>query len=333
MNIENLITELKQSFDSASSERGLIEIKNIFVKKHLMPLYDQLKTSNDKKTLGLLINDFKNQIELLTNQAIENLNNQNDIIDLDKFSNPTLLVDNLKPANRHILNLIVNDIASFFKKLNFELINGNEVVLNEMNFDNLNIDENHPARASADSFFIDAEKMLRTHCTTTTAEMLNNNPNKDIRIMSYGNVYRKDDDDATHSHQFMQIDFVWVKENLTIANLKWVIDSLIKYLFGPNLKTRYRLSFFPFTEPSFEVDVQCFKCNNKGCSICKHTTWIEIMGCGMLHQNVLEKANLSHLKTGLAFGIGVDRVAMLKYGVDDIRFLYTNNIKFNKQIK
>lgn len=175
--------------------------------------------------------------------------------------------------------------------------------------------------------------MLRTHCTTTTAELIHNALNKDIRIMSFGNVYRKDDDDATHSHQFMQIDFVWIKENLTIANLKWLIDSLIKYLFGNQLETRYRLSFFPFTEPSFEVDVQCFKCNLKGCSVCKYSTWIEIMGTGMLHQNVLSAANLDPNLKGLAFGIGVDRIAMLKYEIDDIRYLYSNNIKFNKQIK
>lgn len=333
MEFASLIKNLEENLKQAKNERQLIEFKNIFIKQHLLPLYDELKVSQNKKELGLKINKFKNAIEDVSNKAIESINDLLDTPELSKWTNKSVNINYLKQANAHILNKIVDDIANFFKQLNFEIVNGSEVVLSEMNFNNLNIDENHPARASADSFFVDVETMLRTHCTTTTAERLNNNKNKDIRIMSYGNVYRKDDDDATHSHQFMQIDFVWVKEGLTIANLKWLINALIKYLFGKNLKTRYRLSFFPFTEPSFEVDVQCFKCNGEGCSICKKTTWIEILGTGMLNQNVLAKANLSHLKTGLAFGIGVDRVAMLKYGVDDIRYLYSNNIKFNKQIK
>ena len=333
MDIANLIQNLKQTLQNASNERHLIELKNIFVKQHLLPLYDELKKSDNKKEMGLLINEFKQQIELITNQALVELNNKSDQIDLKKWANKTLFTPFIKNGHHHIINNIIDDIAQFFKKLNFEIVSGPEVVSPVYNFDHLNIDENHPARASADSFFINSVQMLRTHCTTTTAQVLENNPHKDIRIMSFGNVYRKDDDDATHSHQFNQVDFVWVKEGLTVANLKWLIDSLIKYLFGQNLKTRYRLSFFPFTEPSFEVDVQCFKCDLKGCAVCKKSTWIEIMGTGMLHENVLKAANINDIKTGMAFGVGIDRIAMLKYEIDDIRYLYSNNFKFNAQIK
>lgn len=330
---DQLLKELKTSLLSAKNERQLIEFKNIFIKQHLLPMYDQLKSSDDKKSLGLVINQFKQQIEEVSNECLNVIENESDQKSADQLINLSLKENYYNSATFHLLTIIINDIANFFKQLNFEIVSGNEVVDIKMNFDQLNIDENHPARANADSFFINHIKMLRTHCTTTTAELIYNASNKDIRIMSFGNVYRKDDDDATHSHQFMQVDFVWIKENLTIANLKWLIDALIKYLFGEQLKTRYRLSFFPFTEPSFEVDVQCFKCDLKGCAVCKCSTWIEIMGTGMLHQNVLKAANLDLNLKGLAFGIGIDRVAMLKYGIDDIRYLYSNNIKFNKQIK
>ncbi|EDT87981.1 phenylalanyl-tRNA synthetase, alpha subunit [Ureaplasma parvum serovar 14 str. ATCC 33697] len=333
MDVINLIKNLKQILRTANNERHLIELKNIFVKQHLLPLYDELKKSTNKKEMGLLINNFKQQIEFVTDQILKELNNKDDQVDLKKWTNKTLFTPFINNGHHHILNSIIDDIASFFKKLNFEIVSGPEVVSPIYNFDHLNIDENHPARASADSFFINSIKMLRTHCTTTTAQFLENNVNKDIRIMSFGNVYRKDDDDATHSHQFNQVDFVWVKEGLTVANLKWLIDSLIKYLFGQNLKTRYRLSFFPFTEPSFEVDVQCFKCDLKGCAVCKKSTWIEIMGTGMLHENVLKAANINDIRTGMAFGVGIDRIAMLKYEIDDIRYLYSNNFKFNAQIK
>lgn len=239
----------------------------------------------------------------------------------------------LKNGSMHLLNIVLDDAIKFFEQLNFEVVSGNEVVTDQFNFHNLNIPKNHPSRNMQDSFFINEELLLRTHCTVTTAQKIYQNKNDDIRVLSYGNVYRKDDDDATHSHQFTQLDLVWVNKNINVANLKWLIDSFLKYLFENNdIQTRYRLSYFPFTEPSFEVDVSCFKCQQKGCSICKKTGWIEILGAGLLNMNVLRLADIKN-SVGLAAGIGIERIAMLKYGISDIRDFYNNNFAFIKQFK
>ncbi|WP_031489260.1 phenylalanine--tRNA ligase subunit alpha [Ureaplasma canigenitalium] len=329
--LNSYISELKKILDDADSKARVIEKKNIFVKERVKPLYEELKTASDKKSYGLFLNDLKKAIEETTNQYIISFT-EDEAPDI-----PSMLFaseqDNFLPNGHfHILNKVLDDILAFFAKLSFNVVSFNEVVNPLYNFDVLNIKEDHPARVNDDSFYISASKMLRTHCTSTTAHFLMNNEDEDIRLLSYGNVYRKDDDDATHSHQFMQMDLVWVRDNLTVSNLKWLIDELIKYIFKENLTTRYRLSYFPFTEPSFEVDVSCFKCDKKGCALCKQTGWIEILGSGMLHPAVLENAGITKKRSAIAFGIGIDRIAMLKYNVDDIRYLYTNNKKFNDQI-
>ena len=175
--------------------------------------------------------------------------------------------------------------------------------------------------------------MLRAHTTASTAEqILLNNKSTDLRVLSVGNVYRNDDDDLSHSHQFNQIDVIWVKDGLTVANLKWLMSSLLKHLYGQDVKIRYRMSFFPFTEPSIEADIECPTCHGKGCSLCKKSGWLEIFGAGMLHQNVLKKANVN-CKTAIAAGFGIDRLAMIKYGINDIRYLYTNDFRFSNQFK
>ena len=331
-NYSELLEVLSQELSQATSEKQAIEIKNIFNKKHVAPLYKQLAVAENKKELGQQLNQFKNEIDSLLESYIANLNNKLDQIDPSKIVDLSLNNQSLNNGHEHLLNIVLNDTISFFKSLNFDVVSGNEVVSDEFNFQRLNIPKNHPARNMQDSFFINEDFVLRTHCTVTTAQKIDNNQKDDIRILSYGNVYRRDDDDATHSHQFMQIDFVWVRKGLNLANLKWVIDSFIKYLFGESSKTRYRLSFFPFTEPSFEVDVTCFKCHGTGCNICKKTGWIEILGAGMLHENVLNMAGIKD-KTAIAGGIGIERLAMLKYGISDIRYLYNNNFAVNKQFK
>ncbi|MCV3743342.1 phenylalanine--tRNA ligase subunit alpha [Ureaplasma sp. ES3154-GEN] len=331
MNKQEILQQLHSQLSVAQNKQQLTEIKNIFIKQHLTPLYKELKSADDKKTMGLMINELKQGIEELFQSICTKFDHRNEPNSFGIYDNLSLNTQLLNQGHLHLFTQTINDVVSFFKQLNFEIISGDEVVLQTKNFDALNIDPNHPARANADSFFINSQLMLRTHCTTNTAYLLDNNQSDDIRIMSYGNVYRKDDDDATHSHQFMQIDFVWVKKGLSIANLKWIITNFLSHVFNKDLKTRFRLSFFPFTEPSFEVDVECFKCNGDGCNVCKYTTWIEIMGAGMLHKNVLDYAGINKDLDGLAFGIGIDRIIMLKHNIDDIRHLYNNNFKFNKQ--
>lgn len=335
INKDAIIKEFKLTIENISNVSKLIEEKNIFFKKNVAILYDKLREikNEEKKEFGQLLNQLKIQLETIfeeqKNSIEEMLNNKNDNVDYDI----NLVTLDLKKGSFHILTMIQNEIMDFFKQLNFEIVNGDEVVSVNDNFDKLNINVNHPVRQTNDSFYLNnCSKMLRTHCTANTSQQINNK-NHELKILSYGSVYRNDDDDLTHSHQFNQIDFVWIKEGLSIAHLKWVIDQLLKHLFGSDIKTRYRLSYFPFTEPSFEVDIGCFKCHGKGCSLCKNSGWIEILGAGLLHQNVLDQANINFTKTALAAGFGLDRIAMIKYGINDIRYLYNNDFRLINQLK
>lgn len=330
INKQEYLNKLDTLLKEAKNSSQLIEIKNVFLKNEVAPLYKQLATMENKKEFGQLLNELKKEIEDLYLNSLKKFSDSEDKVEQlydYSFENKYLL-----NGTSHLLNNVLNQAIDFFTQLNFDIVSGDEVVTDEFNFHNLNIPKNHPARNMQDSFFINDELMLRTHCTVTTAQKIYQNKSDDIRVLSYGNVYRKDDDDATHSHQFMQIDLVWINKDMNLANLKWLIDSFLKYLFNENIKTRYRLSYFPFTEPSFEVDVSCFKCNQQGCNICKKTGWIEILGAGLLNLNVLDIANIKN-KVGLAAGIGVERIAMLKYGITDIRDFYSNNFAFNKQFK
>ena len=328
---EVYLNKLKSQLSQAQNLSQINEIKNIFLKQEISPLYKELSTTENKKEFGIFLNSLKHEIEDLYDNFVENFRNINDQI--EPLCDYTLKNQFLNNGHYHILSIVLDDIISFLKQLNFEIVSGNEVVTDQFNFINLNIPKNHPARNNQDSFFINNEFLLRTHCTVTTAERIYKNNAEDIRIASYGNVYRKDDDDATHSHQFMQLDIVWINNNLNVSNLKWLIDSFLKYLFNSDeVKTRYRLSYFPFTEPSFEVDLGCFKCKQKGCNVCKNTGWIEILGAGLLNPNVLKMSKIN-AKVGLAAGIGIERIAMLKYGINDIRDLYTNNFEFNRQFR
>lgn len=329
---QELLHILEEELEKATNEQQAYEIKNIFIKQYVNPMMKRISEAEDKKAFGLMINNFKKEIENIFENKINSLDQNSTYADGINYNDVSLTNNSLKIGNHHLLNIVLNDIIDFFNSLNFTIVSGNEVVEDKFNFQNLNIPADHPARNSHDSFFINKNLLLRTHCTTTTAEYIYNNPQNDIRLLSYGNVYRNDDDDATHSHQFTQIDFVWIRNDLSLSNLKWIIDSFLKHIFGANIKTRYRLSFFPFTEPSFEVDISCFKCNSEGCNICKKTGWIEVLGAGMLNQNVLKSANIHNTK-GLAGGIGVERIAMLKYSISDIRNLYNNNFFINKQFK
>ncbi len=332
--INKLADDLSRQLKDIKNEKLAIECRNIFTKKHLAPLYDELKiASNDKKKeLGISINLLKNKILEITEERIQQIKSElesaNHVINYDIYLNAA----DLKKGTLTPLSMMANEVISFFKKMNFRIESGDEVVRSLDNFDKLDISKDHPARQGNDSFYIDEDYMLRTHCTATTAKVIANNNSKDIRVLSFGNVYRKDDDDATHSHQFNQIDIVWVKEGLSLQNLKWLVHEMLKYIFGSKVETRFRLSYFPFTEPSFEVDMTCPYCEGKGCPICKQTGWIELLGAGMLHANVLKAANIN-IKTGLAAGFGIDRLAMIKYGIKDIRDLYSNDFRVLNQFK
>ena len=234
------------------------------------------------------------------------------------------------------MNIVVDEIINIFLPLGYTVVDGPEVETYKFNFEYLNIPENHPARAMQDTFYITENLLLRTQTSGLQARAMQANIEKTpVKIICPGKVYRRDDDDATHSHQFMQLETLVVGKDVTMAELKGTLDLVAKKMFGEKRQIRLRSSYFPFTEPSVEVDVSC-ACNGKGCPICKGTGWIEILGAGMVHPNVLKMSGYDpEVFSGFAIGFGVDRITMLKYGFDDIRHLYNNDLRvinqFNKE--
>ena len=241
----------------------------------------------------------------------------------------------VKAGTHHPLTSVVEEVEDLFLGMGYEVAEGPEVEQDYYNFEALNLPKGHPARDMQDTFYITEETLLRTHTSTVQARVMNKNEGKGpVKIICPGKVYRRDDDDATHSHQFMQIEGLVVDENIRMSDLKGTLEVFVKKMFGADREIRLRPSFFPFTEPSVEVDVSCAKCGGKGCNVCKQTGWIEILGAGMVHPNVLEMAGYDSTKyRGFAFGIGVESIAMLKHGVDDIRHFYTNDVRFLDQFK
>ena len=234
---------------------------------------------------------------------------------------------------KHPLTITIEEISRVFMNMGFAITEGPEVETVFNNFDGLNAGPNHPARDMTDTFYITDDILLRTQTSTVQVRtLLKEKP--PIKVIAPGRCFRCDTPDATHSPMFHQIEGLVVDEGITMADLKGTLDSFAKQLFGTSTKTKFRPHHFPFTEPSAEMDVSCFKCGGKGCKVCKGSGWIEILGCGMVHPNVLKVGNIDTEKyTGFAFGMGVERVAMLKYGVEDIRLFYENDMRFINQFK
>lgn len=239
----------------------------------------------------------------------------------------------VKVGNHHPLTRVIEEIEDLFIGMGYTVAEGPEVETDYYNFEALNIPKGHPARDMQDTFYITEDILLRTHTSPMQARTMEKNKGKGpLKIICPGKVYRRDNDDATHSHQFMQIEGLVVGENIRMSDLKGTLEVFAKKIFGEDREIRLRPSFFPFTEPSVEMDISCKICGGKGCHVCKGTGWIEILGAGMVHPNVLEMSGYDSKKyTGFAFGMGPERIAMLKYGIDDIRHYYTNDIRFLKQ--
>ena len=247
-----------------------------------------------------------------------------------------ITLDGLKPVigTIHPLMLVQQEIEDVFIGLGYTVADGPEVEMDLYNFERANIPKDHPARDMQDTFYINAEELLRTHTTAIQTRQLEKCAKEHalpIKVICPGKVYRRDDDDATHSHQFIQCEGLVIGKDIRLSDLKGTLLFLAQKMFGESRTIRFRPSYFQFTEPSVEVDVSCHVCGGKGCSVCKGTGWIEILGAGMVHPNVLEMAGIDSKEySGFAFGIGIERVAMLKYGIQDIRNFYTNDIRFLK---
>ncbi len=232
----------------------------------------------------------------------------------------------------HPINLVRNELIEAFAGMGFEIFEGPEIELDEYNFRLLNIPQDHPARDMQDTLYITDNILLRTQTSSGQARVMQSKK-PPLKILSPGKVYRADDD-ATHSPMFHQMEGLVVDKNITLCDLKGTLEAFLKKMFNGDLKTRFRPSYFPFTEPSVEVDVTCFECKGKGCHLCKGTGWIEVLGAGIVNRRVLENCNIDPDEyQGFAFGIGLERIAMLKYGIPDIRLFFENDIRFLKQFK
>ncbi|NLW07333.1 MAG: phenylalanine--tRNA ligase subunit alpha [Clostridia bacterium] len=233
---------------------------------------------------------------------------------------------------RHPLYQILNEIKDIFIGLGFDVAEGPEVESDYYNFEALNLPKMHPARDMQDSFYITSEVLLRTHTSPVQVRVMEaRRPEIPVRIIAPGKVYRRDDD-ATHSPMFHQVEGLLIDERVTFGELKGTLMAFIKQMFGEKLQVRFRPSYFPFTEPSAEVDMSCGNCDGSGCRVCSYTGWLEILGCGMVHPRVLSMSGYDPEKvSGYAFGMGVERIAMLKYGIDDLRLFYENDLRFLRQ--
>ena len=245
----------------------------------------------------------------------------------------TLPATRIKRGSIHPLNRIIEDVEDLFVSMGYDVVTGPELETDEYCFERLNLPKDHPARDMQDSFYITTEYLLRTQTSSVQARtMMANTEKTPIRMICPGKTYRKEDD-ATHSHQFNQVEGLVVDKDISFANLKGTLEVFVKRLLGEKTQLRFRPSYFPFTEPSYEVDATCFKCGGKGCNLCKQTGWIELLGSGMVHPNVLKMNGYDpDVYSGFAFGTGLDRLAMFKYGITDMRLLYTNDVRFLSQL-
>ena len=239
----------------------------------------------------------------------------------------------VKVGSAHPITLVMDELIDCFTGLGFEVMEGPEVELDHYNFELMNLPKNHPARDAQDTFYMDDNIVLRTHTSPMQARaMLTRKP--PIRIICPGRVYRADEVDATHSPVFHQMEGLVVDENVSMSDLRGTLEAFAKKLYGNDVSTRFRPSFFPFTEPSAEVDLTCSACHGKGCRICKDTGWVEVLGCGMVNPKVLEMCGIDSRKySGFAFGMGVERLSNLKYNVPDMRYLYENDVRFLRQFR
>lgn len=290
-------------------------------------------SKEERPVIGELVNNVRDELENLINTAQERLEEEklNQKLESEKID-ITLPSTKIKRGSKHPINRIIEELEDLFVSMGYDVVDGPELETDEYCFERLNLPKGHPARDMQDTFYITTEYLLRTQTSSVQARtMMANKEKTPIRVICPGKTYRRDDD-ATHSHQFGQIEGLVIDEGISLAHLKGTLEVFARHMLGEDSKLRFRPSYFPFTEPSYEVDVSCFKCGGKGCNLCKQTGWIEILGSGMVHPNVLKMNGYAPEKySGFAFGTGLDRLAMFKYGIPDIRLLYANDVRFLNQ--
>ena len=321
----------------AESLKELQELRIAYLGKKgsIQALMAEMKSlpKEEKPAFGQMVNVAKQAVAAAMDEKQEELRKKELAQQLmDEKIDITLAGRNMDRGTQHPLLMIQQELEDLFIGMGYKIAEGPEVESDYYNFELANLPKDHPARDMQDTFYIDPNTLLRTHTTAIQMRELEKADGKlPIKLICPGKVYRRDDDDATHSHQFMQCEGLVVGEHITLADLKGTLEFMADAMFGSGREVRFRPSYFPFTEPSVEVDVSCPFCNGKGCSVCKGSGWIEILGAGMVHPHVLEMNGFDPEKcSGFAFGVGMERVAMLKYGIDDIRNFYTNDMRFLK---
>ena len=336
--MEKLLQEIKEELKRVSDLKTLNELKIKYLSKKgpINELSLKMKdlSAEEKKEYGMKLNNFKNEV----NTLFENLNETLEIEEINKKLESEK-IDISLPATKipvgapNILEHVVEEVEELLMSMGYDVVDGPEIEEDKFNFEMLNIPKGHAARDAQDTFYIEDESvLLRSQTSPVQARtMLKGEGKTPIRMICPGKTYRRDDDDATHSHQFMQIEGLLVEKkdkNISLSDLKGTFDVIAKKLFGEDVETRFRPSYYQFTEPSVETDISCFNCKGKGCSICKNTGWITISGAGIVHPNVLENCGYDPNEwTGFAFGFGAERCAMLKYGINDIRTFYQTDLR------
>lgn len=289
-------------------------------------------SAEDRPKVGQLVNETREQIETVLDSAISKMERivrenqmKKEIIDV------TLPAKKNRVGHRHPDTIAMEEVERIFVGMGYEVVEGPEIETDYYNFEALNIPADHPAKDEQDTFYINGDILLRTQTSGTQVHEMEKGK-LPIRMLAPGRVFRSDEVDATHSPSFHQIEGLVIDKNITFADLKGTLAEFAKELFGEETKVKFRPHHFNFTEPSAEMDVTCFKCGGSGCRFCKGTGWIEILGCGMVHPNVLRMSNIDPEEySGFAFGMGLERIALLKYEIDDMRLLYENDIRFLKQ--
>lgn len=335
--LDNKISEIKNSFvadiKSVSSSKDIEDIRIKYFSRNglIAQLFEKLKDASkeDKPELGkklnLLRNDLTLQFDTVKDKITLSDTSKENIIDLTLPGNEFVI------GSKHLLTQTLDEIKSIFKGLGFSVAGGPELESDYYNFESLNFPADHPARDMQDTFFISKDFLLRTHTTPVQIRLMEKQA-PPVRAIMPGRVYRNEAVSARSYCMFHQVDGIYVDTDVTFAELKGTLVSFAKQFYGSNLKYRFRPSFFPFTEPSAEMDITCYLCHGKGCKICKNTGWLEILGCGMVDPNVFKYVNYDSEKyTGYAFGMGIERIALLKYGLTDIRIFFDNDLRFLKQ--
>ena len=338
-NVNEIYESAMNEINESSSSEKLQELKIKFLAKKsvLMSLLSTLGSlpPEERKTMGQKLNDIKSQIAKAIEVKEEELKKAELKKKLDSETiDITLPSKRIELGGQNPFYIIKDEMEDIFLNMGFEVADGPEVETDLFNFELLNIPQDHPARDMQDTFYISDTVLLRTHTSPVQAHTMKASEGKPIRIICPGKTYRRDDDDATHSHQFAQIEGLVIDKDINIGHLKATLELFVKKMFGEKREIRLRPSYFPFTEPSVEVDITCANCGGKGCPMCKGTGYIEILGGGMVHPNVLKMNGYDpDIYSGFAFGVGVERVAILRYGIDDIRKFYQNDVRFLRQYR